>query len=284
MAFNLLLKAQLERFLDKLEPQIHTFATSSTAQNVVDKVAILNGFILGAGAKVTVRFTDTSSVSPSSGNITLNVNSTGAKVVKTSDDNTICTYEDAESFCNNKVQQFVYDGTNWVWIKGGTSSSGGGGSSSDTLIATFSGTNFGTFKTLFTNLYSYLSNLSDADLTKIYVILENSNTAIDNPRDFGTKMIYYYTAFNGSRYSFLGLNCNGQEDNYGRFHFVSIGSSTSALLVSATEGTTGTVYRDYSSDSCSTFSVSLYKKASGGGGNIPESDLLITTTEFQNLI
>ena len=116
MAFNLLLKPQLERVINTLEPQIHTYAVSSTARNVVDKVAVLNGFILGSGAKVLVKFTDTTTTDPSSGNITLNVNSTGAKTVKISETDEICTYENASAFCDNKVYEFVYDGTNWIWI------------------------------------------------------------------------------------------------------------------------------------------------------------------------
>ncbi len=116
MAFNLLLKPQLERVINTLEPQIHTYAVSSTSRNVVDKVAVLNGFILGSGAKVLVKFTDTTTTDPSSGNITLNVNSTGAKTVKISETDEICTYENASAFCDNKVYEFVYDGTNWIWI------------------------------------------------------------------------------------------------------------------------------------------------------------------------
>lgn len=114
MAFNLLLKAQLQYFLDNLKPQINSYAISSTAKNIVDKVASLNGFKLNTGSKVFIKFTDNSATNPLSGNITLNVNSTGAKVVKSSTDNQICTFEDADYFCSNKVQEFVYDGTNWV--------------------------------------------------------------------------------------------------------------------------------------------------------------------------
>ena len=121
MAFNLLLKAQLERVINKIKPLIRTYATSSTAKDTVNKVVFLNGFILGTGAKVTVKFTDTSTTSPSSGNITLNVNSTGAKTVISSIDGSTCTYEDADYFCDNKTQQFIYDGTNWVWLKNGDS-------------------------------------------------------------------------------------------------------------------------------------------------------------------
>ena len=116
MAFNLLLKTQLERFINNLKPQIHTYASSSTARDDVDKVASLNGFILGSGAKVSVKFTDTTTTDPSSGNITLNVNSTGAKTIIASETNEICTYEDASEFCDNKVHEFVYDGTNWIWV------------------------------------------------------------------------------------------------------------------------------------------------------------------------
>lgn len=121
MAFNLLLEAQLERLMNKLKPQIRTYATSSTAKNVVDKVASLNGFILGEGAKVTIKFTDTTTASPSSGNLTLNVNSTGAKIIKSNEDYSTCTYEDASEFCGNKTQKFIYDGTNWIWFKNDSS-------------------------------------------------------------------------------------------------------------------------------------------------------------------
>lgn len=114
MAFNLLLKAQLQYFYDNLKPQINSYAISSTAKNIVDKVASLNGFKLNTGSKVFIKFTDNSTTNPLSGNITLNVNSTGAKVVKSSTDNQTCTFEDADYFCSNKVQEFVYDGTNWV--------------------------------------------------------------------------------------------------------------------------------------------------------------------------
>ena len=49
-------KEQLERFINNLKPQIHTYASSSTARDDVDKVASLNG----------VEFT----VTPISGTIT----------------------------------------------------------------------------------------------------------------------------------------------------------------------------------------------------------------------
>ena len=46
MAFNLLLKSQLERFVDNLFPQIYSYGTCSTGKNDVAKVVALTGFIL----------------------------------------------------------------------------------------------------------------------------------------------------------------------------------------------------------------------------------------------
>jgi hypothetical protein len=63
-----------------------------------------------------VRFSDTTTSVPTSGNISLNVNNTGSKTVYISETNSICDYSYASSFCNNKVHQFLYDGNYWVWI------------------------------------------------------------------------------------------------------------------------------------------------------------------------
>lgn len=114
MAFNILLKSQLQRLVNKLFAQIFTYGTCSTARNVVAKEVSLSGFVLKQGSHINVRFTDTSTSNPSSGNISLNVNSTGAKEIKISSTNAICDYTAAELFCNNIVQSFVYDGSNWI--------------------------------------------------------------------------------------------------------------------------------------------------------------------------
>lgn len=116
MAYNLLLKTQLQYFLNKIFPQIYSYATCATSKNEIAKVVVLNGFILKAGARISVRFSDTSTTLPSSGNITLNVNNTGSKTIYISDNNTICNYTYASNFGDNKYHQFEYDGVNWIWI------------------------------------------------------------------------------------------------------------------------------------------------------------------------
>lgn len=114
MALNLLLKAQLQRFVGKLFSQIFTYNVCSTARNVVAKEVSLSDFVLKAGAKIDIKFTDVSSENPSSGNITLNVNNTGAKTVKISSTDEVCDYTMAEFFCNNVTYSFVFDGTYWI--------------------------------------------------------------------------------------------------------------------------------------------------------------------------
>ena len=91
--------------------------TCSTARSTAAKTVALTGFTLTTGAKVTVRFTDTGTSNPSSGNLTLEVNGTGAKEIVDGHTNmTVMTYSNASSFYNNYVAEFVYDGTYWVWI------------------------------------------------------------------------------------------------------------------------------------------------------------------------
>ena len=89
----------------------------STARSTAAKVVALSGFKLYEGARITVRFTDTGSSNPSSGNLSLNVNSTGAKTIVDGHTNkTVLTYSNANYFYNNQVADFVYDGANWVYL------------------------------------------------------------------------------------------------------------------------------------------------------------------------
>lgn len=92
------------------------YAECSTARNVAAKTVTLPGFKLETGARVSVRFTDTGSSNPASGNITLNVNGTGAKeIVDGHTNKTKLTYA-SSYFYNNLVNDFIYDGTYWVWM------------------------------------------------------------------------------------------------------------------------------------------------------------------------
>lgn len=99
--------------------------TCSTSRATAAKTVAFTGFELFTGAKIAVRFTDTGSSNPASGNITLNVNNTGDKAVKDNSD-TAMTYSNGGDFAANKTYIFIYDGTSWILM--GKIVSGGGGS------------------------------------------------------------------------------------------------------------------------------------------------------------
>ena len=97
------------------------FATCDTTRATADKVVTLSNFVLQAGSHLFVKFTATDTTDPSSGNITLNVNGTGAKNVYVSQAYSSfwqTTYSHGAFFYNNQVHEFVYDGTQWVMFIG----------------------------------------------------------------------------------------------------------------------------------------------------------------------
>lgn len=92
-----------------------SFGICSTARSNTEKKVTLDKFRLVNGARISVRFTDTTSDNPSSGNITLNVNETGAKTIVMGNSNKdVVTFSKASEFCNNIVKEFLYDGQYWV--------------------------------------------------------------------------------------------------------------------------------------------------------------------------
>lgn len=93
------------------------FGTCSTARNVVTKVVTCANFRLTTGAVIAVKFTNTDTAAPSSGNITLNVNGTGAKPVVFAANAATVTYSTSGEFYNNANRLFLYDGTNWIYIR-----------------------------------------------------------------------------------------------------------------------------------------------------------------------
>lgn len=95
-----------------------TLATCSTARNVTAKVATLANFVLKPGATIVVKFTDTTTTNPSSGNLTLNVNNTGAKTIAFTRNGVIgaLNYTSAGAFYNNIAHVFTYNGTYWVCL------------------------------------------------------------------------------------------------------------------------------------------------------------------------
>lgn len=96
---------------------IENIADCATGRDTAAKVVTLPGFVLKQNARIVVRFTDTGATNPISGNLTLNVNGTGAKtIIDGHNNNATMTYANAGYFYNNQVCEFVYNGTAWVWL------------------------------------------------------------------------------------------------------------------------------------------------------------------------
>lgn len=92
------------------------YAECSTAVNVVAKVISCDGFVLEPGAIIAIRFTSTTTTAPTSGNITLNINGTGAKNIVPKENNTVYSYAWAWYFSNNRTWLFVYNGTYFICL------------------------------------------------------------------------------------------------------------------------------------------------------------------------
>lgn len=98
--------------LKAVHDEVARYTTCSTAAGTGAKVVALTNFALTTGSCVRVKFTNTNTA----GNVTLNVNNTGAKpimqygVVPVGTDVSI-------SWNAGEVVEFVYDGTNWVIVK-----------------------------------------------------------------------------------------------------------------------------------------------------------------------
>lgn len=90
------------------------YGVCSTAAATGAKTVTLEGstpFKLVTGASVFVKFSATNSAAVA--NLTLNVNSTGAKAIKRYGTTTMAS---AGNLTAGMVCQFVYDGTNWLWV------------------------------------------------------------------------------------------------------------------------------------------------------------------------
>lgn len=93
------------------------YATCATGRATADKVAALANFTLSVGATIVVMFTDTAgTANPTSGNLRLNVNNTGARPIAYCrwGNRYFMTYTNGSSFYNNAVHIFTYDGTYWI--------------------------------------------------------------------------------------------------------------------------------------------------------------------------
>lgn len=92
-------------------------ATCATGRATAAKAATLANFTLQVGATIAVKFTDTAgTANPASGNLTLNVNGTGAKTIGyfRNGNKSALTYASGGFFCNNATHIFTYDGVYWL--------------------------------------------------------------------------------------------------------------------------------------------------------------------------
>lgn len=133
--------------------------TSNTSRANVVKVVTLEDFTLYDGALIAVRFTDTGASNPTAGNISLNVNGTGAKeIVFGKTNKTKVTYSTGSEFYNNVVQVFVYDGTNWVWVNRDTDTKNTAGTTNKVNAKMFltGATSQATSPTTYSNVNCYI--------------------------------------------------------------------------------------------------------------------------------
>ena len=104
-------KLQTKRNIDGVQfdgsASITHFGSCSTAAGTAAKVVSCTGFVLGTGARITVKFTVTNTAASP----TLNVNGTGAKAIKYRGSTISTGYLAA-----NRVYTFIYDGTDYELV------------------------------------------------------------------------------------------------------------------------------------------------------------------------
>ena len=109
-----MLSATDKKAIDLLGAPIGSCATGRATAT---KVATLKNFKLAVGLSIAVKFTNTAgTANPASGNLTLNVNGTGAKTIGyfRNGNKSALTYASGGLFCNNATHIFTYDGVYWL--------------------------------------------------------------------------------------------------------------------------------------------------------------------------
>lgn len=92
------------------------YGTCSTAADQRVKVVTLSNFVLTVGGIIGVKFSNTNTYSATADNkICLNVNGTGEKPIYYSTGYPTGTNTNAFGYAN-KVNYYMYDGSNWVWL------------------------------------------------------------------------------------------------------------------------------------------------------------------------
>lgn len=97
--------------------QLSWYGTCSTTASTAAKVVVCDGFTLKTGVSIRVRFTAAQSSSDID-NVSLNVNSTGAIVIKTRGSGSVMRY----CWLSGEVVSFTYDGTYWIMEDAGIAS------------------------------------------------------------------------------------------------------------------------------------------------------------------
>lgn len=92
------------------QANITHYGTCGTAAATGAKTVDCTGFTLATGARIAIKFTVTNTAAPA--NLTLNVNSTGAKAIKYRGAN----LTSAAILTASRVYEFVYDGTNYELV------------------------------------------------------------------------------------------------------------------------------------------------------------------------
>lgn len=90
------------------------YGTCATGASTQAKVVVCTGFTLKTGVSIRVKFTNAQSYN---GQPTLNVNSTGAKNITLRG----TTASMKSIWQAGEIVEFTYDGTNWIWERGGVS-------------------------------------------------------------------------------------------------------------------------------------------------------------------
>lgn len=111
---NGLMSATDKKAIEVLEKPL---ATCATGRAVAAKVATLANFVLQVGTSIAVKFTDTAgTANPTTGNLTLNVNGTGAKTIGyfRNGNKAAISHASGNFFYNNATHIFTYSGTFWL--------------------------------------------------------------------------------------------------------------------------------------------------------------------------
>ena len=93
------------------------YATCSTAEDVAEKIVTVDdpNWKLEAGSLIMVRF----SVANTAGNVTLNVNNTGAYGIRTTGDSAYTGTSTTYTGAVNRGITYIFDGSYWQWISSG---------------------------------------------------------------------------------------------------------------------------------------------------------------------